>query len=158
MGIIDATATDAPMTGSAHIDTLRVPAELSSLARVRSTLEGALERSSWPEGDASRVMLAAGEAVCNAIEHGSVPTGTVTVSIHSGEDGVTLVVTDEGDPGRPPRLNLGAEAPPSSSIRGRGIMIMRELADEIALERHGTGTRVAMFFAPTGGSRDPRAA
>ncbi len=158
MGIIDATATDAPMTESAHTDTLRVPAELSSLARVRSTLESALDRCAWPEGDTSRVMLAAGEAVCNAIEHGSVPTGTITVSIHSGEDGVTLVVTDEGDPGRPARLNLGAEAPPSSSIRGRGMMIMRELADEIALERHGGGTRVAMFFARIDGTRDHRAA
>lgn len=134
------------MSKASTTETVRVRARLQSLATVRQALDDALTRADWSSDDASRLMLAAGEAVCNAIEHGSVQSGEVVVDITTTDDGLTLTVTDEGDPGRPRRLDLGAQAPPSSSVRGRGIMIMRELADTIAIEPHERGTRVSMHF------------
>lgn len=134
------------MTHHRHNETVRVKADLTSLAEVRAALDATLDDSEWPQDDSSRLMLAAGEAVCNAIEHGSVETGQVEVEIDSDDTGLTLVVTDEGRPGAEPHLDLAAGAPPSHSIRGRGLMIMRELADEIAIEPHGEGTRVRMRF------------
>lgn len=134
------------MTLTPHSQHVRVEATLQSLARVRDALDAALERVDWPEGDESRLMLAAGEAVCNAIEHGSVPAGHVDVAIDADADGLTLIVSDEGDPRRPAHIDANAGAPPHTSVRGRGIMLMRELADVLDIESNGDGTRVTMRF------------
>ncbi|MCB0882732.1 MAG: ATP-binding protein [Thermoleophilia bacterium] len=139
------------MTLTPHSEHVRVEATLQSLARVREALEATLDRVDWPADDESRLMLAAGEAVCNAIEHGSVPAGHVDVAIDTDAGGLTLVVTDEGDPGRPARIDAHAAAPPHSSVRGRGIMIMRELADTLRIEPSGRGVRVTMRFERAAG-------
>ncbi len=149
------------MTSPQQSTILRVAADLTSLAQVRAALDAALDGSDWPEEDSSRLMLAAGEAVCNAIEHGSVASGEVQVEIRTFDDGLSLVVTDDGNPEQPPQLDLAAAPPPAHSVRGRGLMIMRELADEIIIEPHGRGTRVRLRFdrgSEAAQTRDHRAA
>ena len=53
---------------------LRVPADLTAVAFVRSAIACVLEREEWPAESAGRVLLASNEALTNAIEHGS-PSG-----------------------------------------------------------------------------------
>lgn len=83
--------------------------------------------------------LAVGEAVGNAVDHA---TGTALVSISCYQDRAVVDVTDRGcgfelAPGSVPPRDLSDE-------RGRGIALMRLLADSVTIERRGSGagTRV----------------
>jgi anti-sigma regulatory factor (Ser/Thr protein kinase) len=129
------------------VSAVRVPAELRSLAFVRCALAALLERASWPVGDAGRILLASGEAVINAVEHGSRANGLVEVEMVVVGSEARIAVRDEGVPGVPlPRMPEGPP-PPSSSPRGRGLIIMRSSADTVAIRRRGEGTEVALLFA-----------
>lgn len=142
------------MTEEAIISALRVPARLTSLAFVRSAIAYMLDRDSRSSEETGRLLLAAGEAVTNAIEHGSTRWGMVDVEVTLQPAIARLVVTDQGDPTRPPHIDLAAPAPPAGSLRGRGLLIMRELSDEIRVEPVGEGTRLTMVFSrPPGGER-----
>ena len=129
------------------VSAFTVPARLQSLAFVRSAITCLLDRDTWGAEETGRVLLAAGEALCNAIEHGSPGDGRVAVQVVIAPPGATLVVTDEGRSGRAPRIDLAAPPPPPSSVRGRGIPIMRALADDIRVEAVGAGTRLTLDFS-----------
>lgn len=127
------------------VSAVRVPAQLSSLAFVRCALAALLERAAWPVDDAGRILLASGEAVVNAMEHGSPAAGLVEVEMLVRPAEARVAVRDEGRPGVPlPRIPDGP--PPPTSTRGRGLIIMRGTADAVAIRRRGKGTEVALRF------------
>jgi anti-sigma regulatory factor (Ser/Thr protein kinase) len=135
------------MNSDAIESAFRVPATLRSLTFVRCALALVLDREPWSPEDAGRLLLAASEAVSNAIEHGSPDDGGhIDVQVVVQRDGATLVVTDEGA-GNDPDIDPAANPPSPTSTRGRGFPIMRSLADEISVSRVGAGTRVRLHFA-----------
>ncbi len=135
------------MSNDALISAFRIPATLSSLAFVRGAVALVIDRELWGGEGAGRMLLATSEAVSNAIEHGSPEDGgEVEVRIAITDAGATLVVTDQGRPGVLPRVDLNAPTPAPNSTRGRGIVIMRNLADDLRVERVGDGVRVTMDF------------
>ena len=138
-----------PSTPSAPalVCALRVPATMRSLIFLRHALAVTLHREAWPGESSSRMMLAAGEAVINAIEHGSTSEGSVVVEIALRGDHAHLSVTDTGRPDVPhPVVPADPTPPPPTSIRGRGLVIMRGLADTFEVETNANGTRVSMDF------------
>lgn len=137
----------APTAGEALVSAFRVPATLGSLAFVRGALALMLDRRPLGADGAGRMLLAASEAVSNAIEHGSSgQDAEVEVRVAARPDGATLTVIDQGRPGERPRIDLRPMPPSPSETRGRGLMIMRALSDEIAVEPAGDGTCVRMDF------------
>ncbi len=125
----------------------RVPATMRSLIFVRHALAVTLLREAWPGESSGRMMLAAGEAVINAIEHGSTFDGSVVVEIALRADHAHLSVSDTGRPDVPhPVVPADPTPPPPTSIRGRGLVIMRDLADTFEVEVTASGTRVSMDF------------
>ncbi|WP_172830461.1 ATP-binding protein [Mycobacterium asiaticum] len=89
------------------------------------------------------ILLAAGEAVTNAIEHGSCSDATQSVSVqaalHKGT--VTVVVSDGG------RWIDSPDAPLTpTQHRGRGLFLMEGLADRCAIDGTDQGTRITMHF------------
>jgi serine/threonine-protein kinase RsbW len=135
------------MNSDAIESAFRVPATLRSLTFVRCALALVLDREPWSPEDSGRLLLAASEAVSNAIEHGS-PTGGghIEIAVVVQRDGATLIVTDEGA-GEGAEIDTLSDPPSPTSTRGRGIPIMRSLADELSVTRAGGGTRVRMHFA-----------
>jgi anti-anti-sigma factor len=89
------------------------------------------------EQDRVGVMVAVGEACANSSEHayrGTEP-GPLIVGATVDVDGVlTVIVKDEGT-WRPPDRDPGD--------RGRGLLIMRQLVDSVALEEDG-GTTITL--------------
>jgi anti-sigma regulatory factor (Ser/Thr protein kinase) len=132
------------MIAAAALTTLRVPADLEALAPARATLAAALARGGWAGEDSARIMLVASEALSNAIEHGSQRDARIELAIEVAPDRAALRVTDAGRPGcagwAPPA------APPDTSPRGRGLLIMRALADELELRAAGAGTELRLEF------------
>ena len=85
------------MNSDAIESAFRVPATLRSLTFVRCALALVLDREPWSPEDSGRLLLAASEAVSNAIEHGSPPDGGhIEIQVVVQRDGATLIVTDEG--------------------------------------------------------------
>jgi serine/threonine-protein kinase RsbW len=149
------------MNSDAIESAFRVPATLRSLTFIRCALALVLDREPWSPEDAGRLLLAASEAVSNAIEHGSPDDGGhIEIQVVVRRDGATLVITDEGSGDDEPRIDPHATPPSPTSPRGRGFPIMRSLADELTVSRVGTGTRVTMHFAvepEAGDDPDPEA-
>ncbi len=133
-----------PMTRGVH-SSLRVPADLTVVGFVRSAFACVLTREGWPTEGAGRVLLASTEAMTNAIEHGSPLGGAIGVEISVTHDATRIAVSDEGRPGATtPRLP--ATPPPPTSPRGRGLLIISRLADEVAVTAEGDGTLVTATF------------
>ena len=132
------------MNADGVVSAFHVPANLESLAFVRSATACILQRGGWPSADSGRILLACGEAVNNAIEHGSPAGGHVRVELVVTMRCARVRVTDDGVGAPTPVCPVGP--PPVTSSRGRGLLIMRTLADDLAIRRSGAGTAVSMRF------------
>lgn len=88
------------------------------------------------------ILLATGEAVTNAIEHGSrdEPRQTVSVEAFLQQGTVVITVSDTG------RWVGDSSASLRSRRRGRGLTLMSGLADDVETRRTSAGTRVTLRF------------
>lgn len=113
-----------------------LPARASQLAATRSALRGWLARAMIGPGQAQDVLIAVGEALANAIEHGHRrdPQGTIVLRAIALADRLQLTITDTGS-WKPPR-------PRQDSHRGRGIALMRTLMDDVTIQAGTLGTTV----------------
>ena len=142
-----ATGPD-PLTHGVH-SSLRLPADLAVLGFVRSAIACLLTREEWPPEAACLVLLASNEVLTNAIEHGSPVGAAVEVELTVTEDRADLRVVDQGLPGRALPC-VPDEPPPPWSERGRGLLIISRLADELTVRPQGRGTEVNVgFLRPT---------
>ncbi|GLZ43090.1 histidine kinase [Actinokineospora sp. NBRC 105648] len=113
------------------------PAESGGLAPVRATLRRWLERAGLGTRQVQDVLVAAGEACANAIEHGyRQATGTVVLRAAATADDLRVTVTDTGAWKLPD--------PAANPHRGRGITLMRALMDQVTVESNTVGTTVDM--------------
>jgi anti-sigma regulatory factor (Ser/Thr protein kinase) len=105
----------------------------------------------------SDIVLAAGEACNNAVEHGHVESGHFSVEC-AHEDGVLRIeVRDEG-PGFEPALEQADAIAATFIGRGRGIAIMRALMDRVTYGSTGCGTSVKLEKRASSADRPRHAA
>ncbi|MBN2841375.1 MAG: anti-sigma factor antagonist [Coriobacteriia bacterium] len=130
---------------------IEFPAVPSSLAQVRSEVCEMLEPLEIPEPVFFDIRVAVGEALANAIRHGS-PRGDadpVTVSVEAYDDRVVLVIADRGE-------GFDGEAAPDGdpyASSGRGVMFMRALMDRVDFARlpdGGTAVTLVRHIGPVG--------
>lgn len=116
----------------------RFPADAREVAPVRHRLRHWLRDGGFGEDEASDFVLAVSEAINNSVEHaypGPV-RGDVEVRARSEEDGTVHVeVADQG------RWRV---PPPALTLRGRGLLLMRESVDEVEIDRTVRGTTVRL--------------
>ncbi|MFJ8691721.1 SpoIIE family protein phosphatase [Streptomyces roseolilacinus] len=114
------------------------PAESSRLAPVRGALRTWLERCGLPPRTTQDVLVAAGEACANAIEHGHRhdPGGHVRLRAEVSADDLRLTVVDTGR-WKTPR-------PEANAHRGRGITLMRAMMQHVTVTTGADGTTVQM--------------
>ncbi len=101
---------------------------------VRSELEGRV-----PADAVTDLMLATSELVTNAFEHGEPKPVSLTVRSNREEASITVVSAGEGS--RVPDVDDWKTAQ-ADRISGRGLGIVREIADDVKVER--TGGKVAI--------------
>jgi len=114
--------------------TLRLPAVPDSLSPMRVALREWLTAAGAPDGDAYDVLIAAGEAAANAVEHAYGPVDAEFEVEGRLVNGDVLVAVRDNGRWREPR----------GENRGRGIVLMRELMDDVRIERGEQGTAVEM--------------
>ncbi|GAA3464743.1 SpoIIE family protein phosphatase [Saccharothrix longispora] len=112
------------------------PADTARLAPVRHALRAWLRGCELTEDEVQNVLIAAGEACANAVEHAypGPGGGVVRLRVALTGDGLRLTVTDGGR----------WRAPRENTYRGRGIPLIRALMQDVAIHHGADGTTVEM--------------
>ena len=114
---------------------IEIPADPAVLLDLRRRVGAWLRLRTISEAAARDAILALSEACNNAIEHGyGNGEGTIRISLaHRGET-LEIVVSDDGT----------WREPVPDITRGRGLMIMRNVMEEIDLRHTPRGTRISL--------------
>jgi signal transduction histidine kinase/CheY-like chemotaxis protein len=131
-----------PSHSGPHSFTIVVPAGELEVPVVRDRLHEWLTAVAVDSSRAQDILLAAGEAVTNGIEHGSHcdPRRTVSLEAFICDTTIAITVADSG------RWSGDSSASLRSYRRGRGLTLMSGLADRVNTVRDRWGTRVTMVF------------
>lgn len=122
---------------------IEVPAQPRALPSLRDRIVAWLDEVGCPTERVERILLAANEAVSNAIEHAydDGERGDVRVTAETTSDGsVHITVADNGR-WRPIR--------PQPTLRGRGVLMMQVLGDDVRIEPTKHGTVVEIVAGPS---------
>lgn len=131
--------------GFTIIEELSIPSSFDFMPRVESLIDTVCFKMGVGESFGN-VLIAVTEAVNNAIMHGNKNNGNAQVFIKSaeGEESFCFSIEDEGigfdfttlpDPTAPENIE---------KENGRGIFLMKNLADEVEFENNGR--RVTIYF------------
>ncbi|MFD3754376.1 SpoIIE family protein phosphatase [Streptomyces cyaneofuscatus] len=114
------------------------PAESEQLAPVRKALRSWLAQCDVSPQTVQNVLVAAGEACANAIEHGHrhSPGEPIRLRAEALVDDLHLSVMDSGN-WKPPQPELNAH-------RGRGVTLMRAMMQQVTITPSPAGTTVGM--------------
>ena len=127
---------------------LVLPSKPEAVTRAVRFAESVAAEAGFPEELADRLLLVVGEAVANSIEHGngSEQSRNVTLEWLKQGRGGWLAVEDEG-PGISLERLKNAHLPENMfQTGGRGLYIIRELADDVKVEAEGR--RLMLWFRP----------
>jgi PAS domain S-box-containing protein len=118
---------------------MKFAADASHLAPSRAALRTWLRQAGVDSDLIQNVLIAAGEAVANAIEHGhrDRPEGTVSLRATALVDRLRVTVIDNGTWKMPVKLD--------DITRGRGIGLMRGLMEDFTIRSDDAGTTVHMY-------------
>lgn len=130
--------------GFTIIDTLSIPSDFEAVAQVEMLVDRVCNQLGVNEDFYGNVLIAVTEAVNNAIEHGNskVITTEVKVAVGDNPSEFCFNVKDQGrgfdfdhlpDPTAPENI---------LKENGRGIFLMKNLADEVVYEDAGTSVNI----------------
>jgi serine/threonine-protein kinase RsbW len=118
---------------------LSIDADLRRLREAREWAERAAREFGFGGDDCYQVKLAMSEAVANAIQHGSAaPEDAIHISARACRDALVFEVRDTGVYVEPP------QEPPELSERGRGLVLVSLVMDEMKLAP-GEGGSILRF-------------
>jgi anti-sigma regulatory factor (Ser/Thr protein kinase) len=124
---------------------LLLPCRSDSVPTLRALLHRDLERWEVAEEVADAILLATGEAVTNAVVHGSWgqqdSVMVVRWSVAAGT--FSFSVQDRGPGFDSSRAAMSRRAHPSQN-RGRGLYIMHALMDRVVVDSGLSGTRIML--------------
>lgn len=129
-------------TATSHVDAM--PASFSELQPARDRMREWLALLRTSPAATHDILLGTGEALCNAIEHGSDldPRRTVTVEAFAAGAEISVTVTDSGRWQNDP-------APGRPHQRGRGLKLIHGLTRHSQTAHTIIGTQVTMTYRPT---------
>lgn len=126
---------------------LTVPSKPDSIRKVEEFIEQIRDVLEFKDDSYGNVMVAITEAVNNSIHHGNQmdPTKSVLVKCEAlSEFRLSVEVIDEGRGFNPDQLGDPTSPENLEKPGGRGVFLMRNLADEISFSDQGR--RVKMIF------------
>ncbi len=121
---------------------LELPASLDVLPGLRRTLQRWLAAQDVSAEEAYDIVFASHEAAANIVEHAyGLKDGQIELRCRADDDAVHVTLADRGR-WRPPR----------GEGRGRGVGLMREVMDEVEIERLDDGSTVHLLRRRSRGS------
>lgn len=127
---------------------IEIPSLLDNIRIVESFIDNAKEKYELEDDIYGNIMIAVLESVNNAIVHGngSDKKKNVKLTVKFEEELVRFLIKDEGegfdyhnlpDPTSPENLEKSG---------GRGIFLMRHLADEVSFEQDGQTVQLTFYL------------
>lgn len=127
---------------------IEVPALTENIRMIESFIDNAREKFHLDDDIYGNIMIAVTEAVNNAIKHGSQNDSSKNVHLSLLVDGSTLKfrIEDQG-PGFD-YLHLPDPTAPENLEKpgGRGIFLMKHLADEVTFQDHGRVVELSFYM------------
>jgi serine/threonine-protein kinase RsbW len=128
---------------------IQVPSIIENIRMIESFIDNAKERFHLDEDIYGNIMIAVTEAVNNAIKHGNSGNSSknVYLSLLINENLLKFVIKDEGpgfdyhnlpDPTAPENLEKPG---------GRGIFLMKHLADEVEFKDGGKVVELSFYMS-----------
>ncbi len=122
------------------IQNIQLPSKLESLIQLETFINDLCDQHAIDEDNYGNILIALTEAVNNAITHGNQlnPNKSVFLNVDGNSKVVEFEIKDEGDgfdfnnvpdPTLPENLE---------KLRGRGVFLMRNLADDVVFENNGS--------------------
>jgi serine/threonine-protein kinase RsbW len=128
-------------------DSLVIPASLDYLGEVHAWVQHHIENLPIPQDKQYEILLSLSEAVTNAIRHGcrSKESEKITISIEKNHNVFRLTVQDGGNGFDPNKLPDPTHDDRLLQPSGRGVFLLRSLADEVRFD-FSCGTSVTAVF------------
>jgi serine/threonine-protein kinase RsbW len=125
---------------------MKIESKMSNLRIIENAIDEITGSIGISQDNYGKVMVAALEAVNNAITHGNKgnPEKFVDVEIEFEEDEIRITVTDEGEGFKPEDIPDPTLPENIEELSGRGVFLMKKLADEIKF--NDKGNSVIMNF------------
>ncbi|HQQ94039.1 MAG TPA: ATP-binding protein [Bacteroidia bacterium] len=127
-------------------ESLKISSDINNLRLVEKLIEDVCDVYNVPEDAYGNMLIALTEAVNNAIHHGNKdnPEKSVKIGFESENNKLIFSVSDEGEGFD--YLGLPDPTDPSNLDKpnGRGVFLMKHLADFIQFEKNGS--RVLIGF------------
>jgi serine/threonine-protein kinase RsbW len=132
-----------------HLFTLQLPSKLESIIDLENFLEDLQVRLSIPEEAFANIQMCMNEAVINAIDHGNQLDPNKKVYINAEVQPHKKLIFNVKDEG--PGFNFNQVADPTlpenlESLSGRGIYIIRQLADQVIFNTEGNEMELHFFL------------
>lgn len=126
------------------VESLSVPSDFGSLNKVESLIDDVCNRLKVNEDYYGNVLIAVTEAVNNAIEHGNSTNPNLNVDLFVGdkETDFCFSVKDYGDGFDFENLPDPTAPENIEKENGRGIYLMRSLAEDVIFEDNGTNVNI----------------
>jgi anti-anti-sigma factor len=130
----------------------RFSADPALLAAVRRTVLAWATEAALPGETVEDLQLALGETVANAVEHAyrGRPAGDCAFSVTRRPDGAIDVRVEDFGNWRP--------VPADAGFRGRGLLLIRRLAEDVTVEETPGGGTTVRFRIPVSAGRSPESA
>jgi len=125
---------------------LKIESRIANLRIIENAIDEITGAVGVKQDDYGKIMVAALEAVNNAITHGnkSDPNKLVDVEIDFKNNEITITVTDEGNGFSPEKIPDPTLPENIEELSGRGVFLMSKLADSIKFNEKGNS--VTMSF------------
>lgn len=125
---------------------LKIESKMSNLRLIENAIDEITSAAGVNQDNYGKILVAALEAVNNAISHGNKaePQKLVDVEIEFDNNVINITVTDEGagfDPAKIPDPTMPENI---EELSGRGVFLMTKLADSIKFNEKGNS--VTMSF------------
>jgi serine/threonine-protein kinase RsbW len=130
---------------------LKIESSTVNLRRVEEFLEEISLEAGISGESYGKILVSVMEAVNNAIIHGNhgITTKKVTILFRYESSLLSVTVTDEGKGFIPDNIPDPTSPENIENIRGRGVFLMRRLADSIEYNESGNSVKMS-FNRPSG--------
>tara|TARA_B100000902_G_C27288595_1_gene905832 strand:- start:690 stop:1121 length:432 start_codon:yes stop_codon:yes gene_type:complete len=121
-------------------DKITLNSALEELSKVETYFDQLLKKELIPAEIYGNVMVATTEAILNAINHGNQNDTEKTLHFYAKSDDKTLSikVVDQGKGFDHSALPCPTNTENLENLSGRGIFIIRTLADQVTFKNHGS--------------------
>lgn len=129
------------------VDSLSIPSQIESIPMVETLIDDVCKKIGVHEDVYGNVLIAVTEAVNNAILHGNKESSTLLVDVGVYDETASFLfeVKDKGDGFDHENLPDPTAPENIEKENGRGIYLMRHLADEVLYNEKGN--EVAIVFS-----------